>query len=296
MRHAFSCGQPSRGRDQAKVEQPAIGHGAGDRADIVGELRAHQDDRRAVADRADSAPPSRPVTPAAMSCRRDRPPAPRPRRPVRAGSRRPGRNPAPCGRPAARRWRPRSPPPSPPPRNQRMPHPALQQPEQAAGRIAAPRRPPRRCRAIAASARRMQGRESRRGVFRSSHKRRHHRFRHGRLRRAGRPLQRAIEPVQLAPRLGQRRVGELERRAVMRAQQQQPHRLPGRLSSTSRTVLKLPRLLLIFSPATRSIPLCTQCRANTLPGNAQHDCASSFSWCGKIRSCPPACRSKVSPR
>ena len=38
--------------DQAQVEQPAIGHGAGDRADIVGQLRAHQDDHRAVADRA----------------------------------------------------------------------------------------------------------------------------------------------------------------------------------------------------------------------------------------------------
>ena len=41
-------------------------------------------------------------------------------------------------------------------------------------------------------------------------------------------VQRAIEPVQLPLRLHQRRIGEIQRRAVMRAQQQQPHRLAGR--------------------------------------------------------------------
>lgn len=35
--------------DQAQMEQAAIGHGAGDRADIVGKLRAHQHHHRAVA-------------------------------------------------------------------------------------------------------------------------------------------------------------------------------------------------------------------------------------------------------
>ena len=43
---AFSLGQPSRGLDQAQMLQPEVGHGARHHADVVGELRAHQDHHR----------------------------------------------------------------------------------------------------------------------------------------------------------------------------------------------------------------------------------------------------------
>ena len=50
-------------------------------------------------------------------------------------------------------------------------------------------------------------------------------------------------------------------------------------------VESLPSDFDIFSPVNRSIPLCIQTRANPRP--AAHDCARSFSWCGKTRSRPP---------
>ena len=50
----------------------------------------------------------------------------------------------------------------------------------------------------------------------------------------------------------------------------------------------------IFSPASRSIPLCIHIRANSRP--AERDCATSFSWCGKIRSRPPPWISNAGPR
>ena len=50
----------------------------------------------------------------------------------------------------------------------------------------------------------------------------------------------------------------------------------------------------IFSPPRAStIPWCIQWRAKRLPSATA--CARSFSWCGKIRSCPPPCRSNPSP-
>jgi hypothetical protein len=36
--------------DQSQVKQAAVGHRSGAGTDIIGQLRAHQDDRRAVAD------------------------------------------------------------------------------------------------------------------------------------------------------------------------------------------------------------------------------------------------------
>src|SRR5688572_10312461 len=46
---------------------------------------------------------------------------------------------------------------------------------------------------------------------------------------------------------------------------------------------------------TRVRPLCIQYLTNVCP--VQHsDCASSFSWCGNIRSIPPPCMSNVCPR
>ena len=51
----------------------------------------------------------------------------------------------------------------------------------------------------------------------------------------------------------------------------------------------------IFSPPCAwTIPWCIQWRANCLPSATA--CARSFSWCGKMRSCPPPCRSNPSPR
>ena len=49
----------------------------------------------------------------------------------------------------------------------------------------------------------------------------------------------------------------------------------------------------IFSPVSRSMPLCIHTRAKRSP--AASDCARSFSWCGKIRSRPPPWTSKSSP-
>src|SRR5688572_17219740 len=42
-------------------------------------------------------------------------------------------------------------------------------------------------------------------------------------------------------------------------------------------------------------PLCIQYLAKVCPV-AHSDCASSFSWCGNIRSIPPPCMSNVCPR
>ena len=50
----------------------------------------------------------------------------------------------------------------------------------------------------------------------------------------------------------------------------------------------------IFSSAIRIIPLCIQIRASGSP-RAASDCATSFSWCGKIRSEPPPWISKSGP-
>src|SRR6478752_668407 len=66
-------------------------------------------------------------------------------------------------------------------------------------------------------------------------------------------------------------------------------------TSRSRRVKKFPTLFDIFSPSTSRKRTCIQWRAKTLPLN-DSDCAISFSWCGNIRSSPPACRSKLSPR
>jgi hypothetical protein len=52
----------------------------------------------------------------------------------------------------------------------------------------------------------------------------------------------------------------------MRAHQQKPHGLAGGRPSTSRTVKKLPSDLLIFSPFTSSMPLCTQTLAKPAAG------------------------------
>ena len=60
-------------------------------------------------------------------------------------------------------------------------------------------------------------------------------------------------------------------------------------------VTKLPLLFDIVSLSISRCLACSQWRAKSLP--VPHWlCAISFSWCGKIRSSPPACRSKVSPR
>ena len=64
----------------------------------------------------------------------------------------------------------------------------------------------------------------------------------------------------------------------------------------SRSLMKtrLPSDLLIFSPSYATIAECSQCRTNGLPVRASL-CATSHSWCGKIRSVPPPCRSRVGP-
>ena len=60
--------------------------------------------------------------------------------------------------------------------------------------------------------------------------------------------------------------------------------------------MKLPSDFDIFSPSTWRKPLCSQTLAITGVPKQQRDCATSFSWCGKIRSMPPAWMSKVRPR
>ena len=59
---------------------------------------------------------------------------------------------------------------------------------------------------------------------------------------------------------------------------------------------KLPSDLLIFSPEMFRKPLCIQYFAIRAWPKALRLCAISFSWCGKMRSRPPAWMSKVSPR
>ena len=49
-------------------------------------------------------------------------------------------------------------------------------------------------------------------------------------------------------------------------------------------------------PAICTKPLCIQYRASGAPSWAQRLCAISFSWWGKMRSCPPPWISKVTPR
>ena len=63
----------------------------------------------------------------------------------------------------------------------------------------------------------------------------------------------------------------------------------------SRTVEKLPSDFDIFSPSTRSMPLCSQTFAMRGVPKAQRLCATSFSWCGKTRSWPPPWMSNTSP-
>src|ERR1700691_6327293 len=60
------------------------------------------------------------------------------------------------------------------------------------------------------------------------------------------------------------------------------------------TSSELPSDLLIFSPPVRTRRLCIQYLAK--PSPAEADWASSFSWCGKIRSSPPPWMSNVGPR
>ena len=57
---------------------------------------------------------------------------------------------------------------------------------------------------------------------------------------------------------------------------------------------RFPSDLLIFSPSYATIAECSQWRTNGLPVSASL-CATSHSWCGKIRSVPPPCRSSVGP-
>ena len=67
-----------------------------------------------------------------------------------------------------------------------------------------------------------------------------------------------------------------------------PHR-----SSASESRSMLPSDFDIFSPASRSSPLCAQICAKGRP--IEHDCAISFSWWGKIRSRPPPCTANSRP-
>src|SRR6476619_5554614 len=65
-------------------------------------------------------------------------------------------------------------------------------------------------------------------------------------------------------------------------------------ASASDSDVMLPTLLAIFSPPICSIPLCIQMRVSSAP-RARRVCAASFSWCGKVRSLPPAWISKPAP-
>src|SRR6185436_7662337 len=51
----------------------------------------------------------------------------------------------------------------------------------------------------------------------------------------------------------------------------------------------------ILSPPKVTQPLCTQKSTNRFPV-APSLCAISFSWCGKIKSSPPPCKSRVGPQ
>src|SRR3989304_1653563 len=61
-------------------------------------------------------------------------------------------------------------------------------------------------------------------------------------------------------------------------------------------VTRLPSDLLIFSSPSCSSPLCIQYLTNGLTPVKLSDCVISFSWCGKIRSCPPPWISRLAPR
>ena len=63
---------------------------------------------------------------------------------------------------------------------------------------------------------------------------------------------------------------------------------------SSETKTRLPSDFDIFSPSIRTIAWCIQWRTNGSPVAAS-DWARSHSWCGKIRSLPPPCRSMVVP-
>ena len=65
-------------------------------------------------------------------------------------------------------------------------------------------------------------------------------------------------------------------------------------SSASWSRKMFPTDFAIFSPSSRTIPLCIQMRASGLP-RAASVWAISFSWCGKTRSEPPPWISKSTP-
>ncbi len=67
------------------------------------------------------------------------------------------------------------------------------------------------------------------------------------------------------------------------------------LCSTCCTDLMFPSDFDIFSPLIVTIPTCIQIFANGFDVK-DSDCAISFSWCGNIKSLPPPCMSKFSPR
>src|SRR3989344_129377 len=67
-------------------------------------------------------------------------------------------------------------------------------------------------------------------------------------------------------------------------------------SSSSGIVMKLPKLLDIFSPATFKKPACSQYFTKGLFPKQASLCAISFSWCGKTKSTAPPCTSNCFPR
>src|SRR5574340_202360 len=64
---------------------------------------------------------------------------------------------------------------------------------------------------------------------------------------------------------------------------------------TKSTDFVFPKDLDIFSPPIVTMPTCIQILAKFLP-EYDSDWAISFSWCGNMRSLPPPCISKSSPR
>ena len=83
--------------------------------------------------------------------------------------------------------------------------------------------------------------------------------------------------------------------AVVLLDQQQADGHRARTSCAGReTKTRLPSDFDIFSPSMRTIAWCIQWRTNGSPVAAS-DWARSHSWCGKIRSAPPPCRSMVVP-
>ena len=110
-----------------------------------------------------------------------------------------------------------------------------------------------------------------------------------------RPPRRARHASSRSRRLGHRRLVPLPRGAVVL-----PRRSSSRIAAGSdclaqvATNTRLPSDFDIFSPSIRTIAWCIQWRTNGSPVAAS-DCAVSHSWCGKIRSVPPPCRSIVVP-